>query len=166
MRTFKIHFLNRVLLSTVIMLYIKSPWFTYFTTESLYVSTLFTHFASHPPPLATHHSLCDVLPCCQHDTSLGPPWFWRWWAGPEEPPADEHLDLDSFPVDTRDHDLLIWGDPHEAGIGDTYGKSCRPEVTSELCNVEWDSLDLLVLSFLVHQSGRDSSLPLPPRAGS
>ena len=53
MRKFKIYSLsdfqicNTILLTMVAMLYITSPWLTYFITGSLYLLTPFTHF-SHP----------------------------------------------------------------------------------------------------------------------
>ena len=55
-RTFTIDSLSNfqmcstVLLITVTMLYIASPWFTYFITGSFYILTCFTHFV-HPPRL-------------------------------------------------------------------------------------------------------------------
>ena len=55
-RTFTIDSLSNfqmystVLLITVTMLYIASPWFTYFITGSFYILTCFTHFV-HPPCL-------------------------------------------------------------------------------------------------------------------
>ena len=46
---------STVLLTIVTMLYIASPWLNYFITESLYLLTVFTHFAQspHPGPLPT-----------------------------------------------------------------------------------------------------------------
>ena len=44
---------NKISLTTAAMLYIISPLLTYFITGSLYLLSLFTHFA-HPPPAATN----------------------------------------------------------------------------------------------------------------
>ena len=58
MRTFKIYYFsnlqicNTVLLTTVNMLYITSPWLLYFITRNLYLLTPSTHF-THPPPSAS-----------------------------------------------------------------------------------------------------------------
>ena len=66
LRTFKIYSLssfqicNIILLIIVAILYITSPWCIYFMTESLYLFTLFTHFAHPPYPSLATSNLVSV----------------------------------------------------------------------------------------------------------